>query len=252
MAKSLKNFITIKDALTRHTARQLRLAFLLHSWKDTLDYSANTMEMAVQWEKLVNVSTEFSLLWAAEIFRCQTCVTQTSSHISFSSLTLLLRHVSHNCCWMMPTVSPQSLSVDIFPKPLQLVEEIYKVWNMLMNSAYIFSNTFWSDIVKLERILTSSSLLRLLSFLVRILLGHPISIFHQNIYLYYRNILKLAVCKVLVQWMNMNPSVQAFVHRTVVKVFKGTRGTGEPTVYHRRHRGGVEVGLYTFFASTLD
>lgn len=54
MSKSLKNFITIKDALTRHTARQLRLAFLLHSWKDTLDYSNNTMEMAVQWEKLLN------------------------------------------------------------------------------------------------------------------------------------------------------------------------------------------------------
>ena len=97
MSKSLKNFITIKDALTRHTARQLRLAFLLHSWKDTLDYSNNTMEMAVQWEKLLNVGTEFSLLWSVEIFRCQTCVTQTSSHISFSSLALLLRHVSHNC-----------------------------------------------------------------------------------------------------------------------------------------------------------
>jgi hypothetical protein len=52
--------------------------------------------------------------------------------------------------------------------------------------------------------------------------------------------------------MNMNPSVQVFVHRTVVKVFKGTRGTGEPTMYHRRYRGGVEVWLYTFFASTLD
>lgn len=59
MSKSLKNFITIKDALTRHTARQLRLAFLLHSWKDTLDYSDNTMEMAVQYEKLLNVSIQF-------------------------------------------------------------------------------------------------------------------------------------------------------------------------------------------------
>lgn len=59
MSKSLKNFITIKDALTCHTARQLRLAFLLHSWKDTLDYSDNTMEMAVQYEKLLNVSIKF-------------------------------------------------------------------------------------------------------------------------------------------------------------------------------------------------
>lgn len=62
MSKSLKNFVTIKDALTRHTARQLRIAFLLHSWKDTLDYSSNTMEMAVQYEKVLNVSIQFLIL----------------------------------------------------------------------------------------------------------------------------------------------------------------------------------------------
>ncbi|MEE6499394.1 hypothetical protein FKM82_003433, partial [Ascaphus truei] len=54
MSKSLKNFITIKDALNRNTARQLRLAFLMHSWKDTLDYSNNTMESAVQYEKFLS------------------------------------------------------------------------------------------------------------------------------------------------------------------------------------------------------
>ncbi|XP_012737592.2 cysteine--tRNA ligase, cytoplasmic isoform X2 [Fundulus heteroclitus] len=54
MSKSLKNFITIKDALAKNTARQLRLAFLMHSWKDTLDYSSNTMESAVQYEKFLN------------------------------------------------------------------------------------------------------------------------------------------------------------------------------------------------------
>ncbi|CAB1338905.1 unnamed protein product [Coregonus sp. 'balchen'] len=54
MSKSLKNFITIKDALAKNTARQLRLAFLMHSWKDTLDYSPNTMESAVHYEKFLN------------------------------------------------------------------------------------------------------------------------------------------------------------------------------------------------------
>lgn len=54
MSKSLKNFITIQEALKSHSSRQLRLAFLLHSWKDTLDYSANTMDMAVQYEKFLN------------------------------------------------------------------------------------------------------------------------------------------------------------------------------------------------------
>lgn len=57
MSKSLKNFVTIQDALKKHSNRQLRLAFLLHSWKDTLDYSDNTMNMAVQYEKFLNVST---------------------------------------------------------------------------------------------------------------------------------------------------------------------------------------------------
>ncbi|XP_044731400.1 cysteine--tRNA ligase, cytoplasmic [Chrysoperla carnea] len=54
MSKSLKNFVTIQEALKKHTNRQLRLAFLLHSWKDTLDYSDNIMDMAVQYERTLN------------------------------------------------------------------------------------------------------------------------------------------------------------------------------------------------------
>ncbi|XP_044761847.1 cysteine--tRNA ligase, cytoplasmic [Coccinella septempunctata] len=54
MSKSLKNFVSIQDALSKYTARQLRFAFLLHSWRDTLDYSQNTMESALQIEKLFN------------------------------------------------------------------------------------------------------------------------------------------------------------------------------------------------------
>ncbi|XP_034039211.1 cysteine--tRNA ligase, cytoplasmic [Thalassophryne amazonica] len=74
MSKSLKNFITIKDALSRNTARQLRLAFLMHSWKDTLDYSANTMESAVQYEKFMN---EF-FLNVKDALRCPTDITGQS------------------------------------------------------------------------------------------------------------------------------------------------------------------------------
>ncbi|XP_054736500.1 cysteine--tRNA ligase, cytoplasmic [Anastrepha obliqua] len=54
MSKSLKNFVTIQEALKKNTPCQLRLAFLLHSWKDTLDYSNNTMEMACQYERFLN------------------------------------------------------------------------------------------------------------------------------------------------------------------------------------------------------
>ncbi|XP_044262435.1 cysteine--tRNA ligase, cytoplasmic [Tribolium madens] len=54
MSKSLKNFVSIQDALAKYTARQLRFAFLLHAWRDTLDYSQNTMEVALQYEKNFN------------------------------------------------------------------------------------------------------------------------------------------------------------------------------------------------------
>ncbi|RKP14727.1 tRNA synthetases class I (C) catalytic domain-containing protein, partial [Piptocephalis cylindrospora] len=46
MSKSLKNFITIKEALARHTARQLRLTFLLHPWESRLDFRESGMEEA--------------------------------------------------------------------------------------------------------------------------------------------------------------------------------------------------------------
>jgi cysteinyl-tRNA synthetase len=55
MSKSLKNFISITDALKQHTSRQLRLLFLLHSWNDTLDYGENSMEGALKFEKLLQV-----------------------------------------------------------------------------------------------------------------------------------------------------------------------------------------------------
>ena len=54
MSKSLKNFITIQEALKLSTPRQLRIAFLLHSWKDTLDYSPNTMALAKGYEKTIS------------------------------------------------------------------------------------------------------------------------------------------------------------------------------------------------------
>ncbi|XP_047134203.1 cysteine--tRNA ligase, cytoplasmic isoform X3 [Hydra vulgaris] len=52
MSKSLKNFVTVKDALKKNTSRQIRLAFLLHAWNATLDYSSNVLKEAEQIEKL--------------------------------------------------------------------------------------------------------------------------------------------------------------------------------------------------------
>lgn len=55
MSKSLKNFVTIKEALKKYNWRQIRFAFLLHSWNDTLDYSDNTMHDAIVYDKFILV-----------------------------------------------------------------------------------------------------------------------------------------------------------------------------------------------------
>ena len=73
MSKSLKNFISIKEALKKHTARQLRLLFLLHAWEKTLDYSDETMTVALKYEKTVTVSGLFephhkkTCLWGSKV-----------------------------------------------------------------------------------------------------------------------------------------------------------------------------------------
>jgi cysteinyl-tRNA synthetase len=54
MAKSLKNFITIRDALQTHTARQIRLMFLSQTWDRAMDYSDQTMSQAKDYEKRLN------------------------------------------------------------------------------------------------------------------------------------------------------------------------------------------------------
>lgn len=56
MSKSLKNFITIRQALENNTARQIRLCFLLHKYNAPMDYGDNTMSHAMSIEKIF---TEF-------------------------------------------------------------------------------------------------------------------------------------------------------------------------------------------------
>ncbi|CAG8805122.1 24719_t:CDS:10, partial [Cetraspora pellucida] len=54
MSKSLKNFISIRQALEKHTARQLRLCFLLHQWDAKLDFKESTMGEAKGIETILN------------------------------------------------------------------------------------------------------------------------------------------------------------------------------------------------------
>lgn len=51
MSKSLKNFITIRQALQTHTARQLRLMFLMQQWDKGMNYSDAAIDMAKAEEK---------------------------------------------------------------------------------------------------------------------------------------------------------------------------------------------------------
>jgi cysteinyl-tRNA synthetase len=52
MSKSLKNFITIRAALTRHSSRQIRFCFLLHKYNAPMDYGDDTMTQAVSIERI--------------------------------------------------------------------------------------------------------------------------------------------------------------------------------------------------------
>jgi cysteinyl-tRNA synthetase len=51
MSKSLKNFITIQQALEINSARQIRMLFLLHKYNTQMDYGDNTMQHALEAEK---------------------------------------------------------------------------------------------------------------------------------------------------------------------------------------------------------
>lgn len=51
MSKSLKNFITIKEALKTYTARQLRLLFINQAWDKPLHFSESAMKEAIVKER---------------------------------------------------------------------------------------------------------------------------------------------------------------------------------------------------------
>lgn len=46
MSKSLKNFITIRQALEKYTARQIRMMFLIQNWDRSMNFSDQSVEMA--------------------------------------------------------------------------------------------------------------------------------------------------------------------------------------------------------------
>ncbi|KAJ3324878.1 hypothetical protein HDU93_002704, partial [Gonapodya sp. JEL0774] len=53
MSKSLKNFITIKEALANSTANQMRILFLSYNWNATLDYKRDSLEESKRKEEAI-------------------------------------------------------------------------------------------------------------------------------------------------------------------------------------------------------
>jgi cysteinyl-tRNA synthetase len=88
MSKSLKNFITIRQALEVHTSRQIRWCFLLHKYNAPMDYSDSTMTHAVAIDKIFS---EFFLNAKAALRRCSPSDSQRVGDREFALLAGLER-----------------------------------------------------------------------------------------------------------------------------------------------------------------
>ncbi len=97
MSKSLKNFITIKEALQKYSSRQIRILFLLHSWKDTLDYSDQAMEGALTFEKACK-----ELFFKVKDFSRNVKFDSTSAFVKFTPVEVeLLRVYVYFLCFLL-------------------------------------------------------------------------------------------------------------------------------------------------------
>lgn len=61
MSKSLKNFITIEEALQEYTANEIRWLFLVSDWHETLEFSKERVEVVKGEIKQFTVSIPLSL-----------------------------------------------------------------------------------------------------------------------------------------------------------------------------------------------
>jgi cysteinyl-tRNA synthetase len=53
MSKSLKNFITIQDALKQYSARAIRLCFMKHDWTKSMDFHDTTMDEILNIDNMI-------------------------------------------------------------------------------------------------------------------------------------------------------------------------------------------------------
>ncbi len=53
MSSSLKNYITIQQALEKNTPKQIRLLFLLNAWWSNFDYSEENLAEAMSYDNMM-------------------------------------------------------------------------------------------------------------------------------------------------------------------------------------------------------
>merc|ERR1719215_1591227 len=66
MSKSLKNFITIRQSLEMHSARQLRIMFLMQPWDKGMNYSDQAIDMAKAEERKMKHFFGSLALWSRQ------------------------------------------------------------------------------------------------------------------------------------------------------------------------------------------
>lgn len=111
MSKSLKNFITIREALKHHTSRQIRFCMLLHKYNAPMDYGDSTMVQAVNIEKIF--SEYFHNIKA--LLRRLGDVSATMQHVGPAEESLLQRledsKAQVRACLMDDFDTPRAVSV---------------------------------------------------------------------------------------------------------------------------------------------
>ncbi|KAI8646810.1 cysteinyl-tRNA synthetase [Parasitella parasitica] len=90
MSKSLKNFITISEALKTYTARQLRIFFLLHQWDAKMDFKKSSMQETIQLEQFIK---NFFDNTKAMIYKIQSDGSRGATELSGGAITHRFREL---------------------------------------------------------------------------------------------------------------------------------------------------------------
>jgi len=116
MSKSLKNFITIREALEEYSARQIRVFYLTHRYNARMDYSKKSMNNAADLDQQF---AEFFLNMKA-LVRAACCV--LVQHLC-QCQGLCLGATAHPSSLAHGLIQPQTASVHAIGHPTEVGSE---------------------------------------------------------------------------------------------------------------------------------